>query len=149
VADLRGPVSPVLVAGLLLAAGVHSRMRDLPCPTVAEVLTSTGASRSRAYELRDAVLSALPSLQRPVGRPPAPPRSIEPDTAYELRGAVITFMRNHPGCIFGGPERWRYDDAFRRFVLELREQHADLDLDPFADAILVPLGTLKEWLGQG
>jgi hypothetical protein len=139
----------VLVAGLLLAAGEHLRMRDLPCPTVAQVLTSTGASRSRAYELRDAVLAALPSLRRPVGRPPAPPRSIEPDIAYELRGAVITFMRNHPGCIFGGPERWRYDDAFRRFVLELRERYADLDLDPFADAILVPLGTLKEWLGQG
>ena len=42
-----------------------------------------------------------------------------------------------------------YGDAFRRFVLELREQHADLDLEHFADAVMLPLGTLKEWLAAG
>jgi hypothetical protein len=61
----------------------------------------------------------------------------------------MTFVMSHPGCVYGGTERRRYDDTFRRFVLDLREQHPDVDLDHFADAIRVPLGTLKEWLGRG
>jgi hypothetical protein len=59
------------------------------------VIASTGASRSRAYELRDELLAVLPSLLRPVGRPLVPPRAVEPDTAYELRGDVTTFVMDH------------------------------------------------------
>jgi hypothetical protein len=149
VAEVGPPVSLVLVAALLLAAGEHLRALDLPRPTVEQVIGATGASRSRAYELRDALLTVLPSLLRPVGRPSAPPRPVDPDTAHDLRGDVVTFVMDHPGCVYGGPDRRRYDDTFRHFVLELREQHADVDLDHFADAIRVPLGTLKEWLGRG
>lgn len=113
-----------------------------------QVLASAEVSRSRAYELRDAVLAVLPSLLRPVGRPPAPPREVAPDVTISLLRAVVTFMRAHPGCVvFGGAERHRYTDAFRHFALELREQHAGVDLDQFAEAIMVPLGTLKDWLG--
>ncbi len=149
VPEVGAPVSPLLVAALLLAAGEHLRAFDLPHPTVQQVIEATGASRSRAYELRDALLVGLPSLLRPVGRPPAPTRAVDSNTAYELRGDVVTFVMGHPGCVYGGPERRRYDDTFRRFVLDLREQHPDVDLDHFADAIRVPLGTLKEWLGRG
>jgi hypothetical protein len=149
VPEVGAPVSPLLVAALLLAGGEHLRALDLPRPTVQQVIEATGASRSRAYELRDALLLGLPSLLRPVGRPPAPTRAVDPDTAHELRGDALTFVMSHPGCVYGGPERRRYDDTFRRFVLDLHEQHADVDLEHFADAIRVPLGTLKEWLGRG
>jgi hypothetical protein len=149
VAEVGAAISPVLVAALLLAGGEHLRALDLPRPTVEQVLEATGASRSRAYELRDALLAVLPSLQRPVGRPSAPPPAVEPDTARELHGDVMTFVMDHPGCVYGGAERRRYDDNFRRFVLDLREQHAGLDLDHFAAAIPMPLGTLKEWLSRG
>jgi hypothetical protein len=149
VPEVGAPVSPLLVAALLLAAGEHLRALDLPRPTVQQVTEATGASRSRAYELRDALLVGLPSLLRPVGRPPAPTRAVDPDTAHELRGDVMTFVMSHPGCVYGGPERRRYDDTFRCFVLDLREQHPDVDLEHFADAIRVPLGTLKEWLVRG
>jgi hypothetical protein len=56
---------------------------------------------------------------------------------------------NHPGCVYGGNKRRRYDDTFRHFVLDLRDQHADIDLEHFAEAIMVPLGTVKEWLAGG
>jgi hypothetical protein len=115
---------------------------------VAQVITATGTSRSRAYELRDAVLAALPSLQRPVGRPPAP-REVVPEVTTALLRAVANFLMEHPGCVHGTPDRRRYGDAFRRFVLDLRERHADVDVETFADAILVPLGTLKDWLRTG
>jgi hypothetical protein len=149
VPEVGPPVSLMLVAALLLAAGEHLRALDLPRPTVAQVIGATGASRSRAYELRDALLALLPSLLRPVGRPPAPPRAVDPGTVCDLRGDVMTFVMDHPGCVHGRAERRRYDDTFRRFVLDLREQHAGLDLDHFAAAIRVPLGTMKEWLGGG
>jgi hypothetical protein len=139
----------VLVAAVLLAAR-HLRPRDLlPDATVEQVLASTGATRSRAYELRDALIAMLPSLQRPAGRPPAPPREANPDSARELCGAVLTFLMDHPGCVHGGAERHHYTDPFRHFVLELRERHLDLELEHFAEAISVPLGTLKAWLGAG
>jgi hypothetical protein len=146
VAEVCATVSPALVAALLLAAGEHLRAYDLPCPTVAQVLAATGASRSRAYELRDAVLAVLPSLLRPVGRPPAPPREVCPDTARALLSAVTGFIKDHPGCVSGGDERHHYADAFRHFVIALREQHPDMRLDLFADATDLPLGTLKAWL---
>jgi len=149
VAEVCATVSPAVTAGVILAAAGYLRAHDLPCPTVAQVIEATGASRSRAYELRDALLAVLPSLQRPVGRPPAPPREACPDTARALLEAVTSFIKDHPGCVHGGAERHHYTDAFRHFVIELREQHADVRLDLFADATGIPLGTLKAWLGAG
>ena len=135
------------MAGLLLAASVHCRSLDLPCPTADQIVEATGSSRSRAYELRDAVLAALPSLSRPVGRPPAPPRELHHERALAVQSEVIDFLMDHRGCIGGGAERRRYGDVFRHFVVELRERHAELDLEAFAEATRVRLGTLKDWLG--
>jgi hypothetical protein len=45
---------------------------------------------------------------------------------------VTSFIKDHPGCVHGGDERHHYD-AFRHFVIEFREQHADVRLDLFAD----------------
>jgi hypothetical protein len=141
--------SPPLRAGLLLAAAMVLRALDLPHPSVDQILEKTGASKSRAYELCNAVLAMLPSLQRPVGRPPAPPREGKPDATYAIRGEATTFRDDHPGCVHGTSKHRRYTDGFRHFILELREQHANVDLDPFADAVMIPLGTLKDWLRAG
>jgi hypothetical protein len=102
VAELGPPVSPLLVDGLLRAAAEQSR--------------------SRAYELRDAVLAALPWLQRPVGRPPAPTCEASPDKARTLLSTVTTFMMDHPGCVYASSERRRYSNAFRHCLIELRER---------------------------
>jgi hypothetical protein len=150
-AQISDSVCPSLVAALLLAGREHLVRLDLPHPSVTQVIAATGASRSRSYELRNAVVEMLPSLQRPVGRPsaPPPPSAETEDLAHALSLDLLRFVMDHPGCVFGGAERRRYDDAFRLFVLELRERHADLDLERFAAALLVPLGTLKDWLGAG
>ena len=149
VADRNTPVSPQLVAGLLLAARDHLRRLDLPRPGVEQILEATGASRTRAYELRDAVLEALPSLQRPVGRPAAPPGSANSEVSAVLSLAVVGFLMDHPGCVHGSAERRRYGDAFRHFVVEMRGRHAGEGLEAFAAAVLVPVGTLKDWIGAG
>jgi hypothetical protein len=149
VAEIGAPVSAALTAGLLLAAAGHLRALDLPCPTVSAILAATGATHSRAYELRDAILAALPSLQRRVGRPPAPPREPDPDVALALCREARTYAYDHAGSVTGGPERRRYSDSFRHFIVALRERHEDVPLETFAAEVDVPLGTLKDWLRAG
>jgi len=149
VAEIGAAVSAVLVAGVLLLAHDYQRAYGLPGPTVEQITAVTGASRTRAYELRHELRHVLPSLLRPVGRPPSAPREVSRDVVYELRGDAMAFIKAHPGCVSEGPERHYYSDAFRRYVLELREQHPDVELEHFAEAVTIPLGTLKEWLVTG
>ncbi len=147
VADRRPAVSPILSAALALASLSVLRRLRLPRPTVGQLLDATGASRSRAYELRDALLRLLPSLERPVGRPKAEPLPA-PKTSG-LAEMVLSFIMQHPGCVYGGGRRQRYSDPFRHFILELCAKHPEVALESFAAAVQVPLGTLKDWLRGG
>src|ERR1700728_5509680 len=113
VAEIGTVVSPVLAAAVLLLGHEYLRACGLTGPGVAQLLTATGASRSRAYELREELRQILPSLLRPVGRPPAAPRDVSPDVAHTLRGDAMAFLKAHPGCISVGPDRHHYGDAFR------------------------------------
>jgi len=59
------------------------------------------------------------------------------------------FIMDHPGVVRGHGTRRSYHDRFRRFVVGLFAPGAaacDLPLDRAADAVGVPLGTLKDWL---
>ena len=147
VADRRPAVSPLLIAALLLAARTLLGRLRLPRPSTSQIFEATGATRSRAYELRDALLERLPDLERPVGRPrlekPAPV-----DTGAITR-EVLDFVVEHPGCICRCAERMRYSDSFRRFVLELCERERQISIEEFACGSRVPLGTLKDWLRGG
>ncbi|MCP3884489.1 MAG: transposase family protein [Propionibacteriaceae bacterium] len=143
-------VSQNLLAGFLLGARAELKPLGLPAPTVPQILTATGAGRSQAYQCKTMILEALPKLQRPTGRPSASAEMPPPATADgELTGAVLKYVMAHPGCVCAGSSRRRYSDDFRRFVLELREQHPDLDRDAVSQATQVPLPTLKEWLRGG
>ena len=147
VTDPRPAVSPLLTAALLLAARVHLRRLSLPHPAPDAIIAATGATRSRAYELKDALLELLPSLVRPVGRPRAEP-SPEVDTS-SLTDQALDFVMRHPGCVHTKAQRQRYSDAFRTFILELGERSRQVALEALAPAVHVPLGTLKDWLRGG
>ena len=136
-------VSPLLAAGLILAAlpllaGVHLR-----APSATEVIEAFGVSRTQAYALRARVETVVPECQRPPGRPPEPPAPAPP---LDLRGQVLRFVYGHPACVHGGPERRRYSDAFRLFVLDLAAEHSGLSLPTLADGICIPEETLRDWL---
>jgi hypothetical protein len=146
VVDSARSVSSLVIAALLLCAREFLRLFELPHPTVTQIIDATGATRSGAYQLKDALLALLPTLQRPLGRPAAAPPAVDNDTTVELLRAVLVYMRDHPGCVYGGGARRRYSDAFRAFVIELREQHPQLSTEMFAAAIMLPIGTLKDWL---
>lgn len=148
VAQPRPDVSPSVIAGLLLAAASELRRLALPHPTTDALLAATGAGRSRAYALKDRLLALLPELSRPAGRPAAPAPAVPSDAAATISLRVLRFVADHPGAISGGQRRC-YSDRFRLFVLELCDEHRDLDLERIAEASCVPLGTLKDWLGGG
>jgi hypothetical protein len=144
--EIAAAVAPFGAAALLLAAKMVGEPLGVAQPTVVAILEATGASRSRAYELARALMSALPGLVRPVGRPraehpPAPERDGE-----TIGAAVLRYVMEHPGAASTRGARHRYSDGFRLFVLELRGAHADVEIADFAHSTNVPLGTLKSWL---
>ena len=54
--DPRPAVSPLLTAALLLAARRHLSHLSLPHPTARQILDATGATHTRAYDLKNALL---------------------------------------------------------------------------------------------
>ncbi len=138
-------VCPVVVAALLLLARALCASLALPAPSVAEILAATKAPRSTAYELLGVLGVLLPTLAPTRGRPPTPSPTPTSESGTLTR-AVLGYVMGHPGCVHGGEVRQRYSDAFRRFVLELRIEHASVEVEAFADATELPLGTLKAWL---
>jgi hypothetical protein len=142
-------VCPAVVAGLLLAARSCFVHLDLPAPDVARILAATKASRSSAYETMASLAELLPTLARPRGRPPKPTQvasSSSSADAATLTRAVLAYVMRHPGCVHRDRVRQTYSDGFRHFILEQHEKHTALDVEVFAAAIEVPLGTLKDWL---
>lgn len=139
-------VCPVAVAALLLLARRLCVSLGLPSPAVAEILEATNASRSAAYELVDVLAALVPTIARPRGRPPKhaadAPVNGEVDA---LRDAAFVFVMQHPGCARAGA-RQGYSDHYRRFVVEKRAAHPQLNVETVARAVKVPLGTLKDWL---
>lgn len=137
-------VAPVLVAALLLVAISFLTALGLPRPTAAAVLEKTGAGKTRAYELAARVLAILPALLSPPGRPPAPPPP-KTDTGAISR-EIIAFIKAHPGSSMRIGTRNTYSDGFRHRVVELVEQHPDLDITQLAEAVGVPTATVQDWL---
>lgn len=143
-------VCPIVVAALLLLARALCESLALPAPTVVAILAATKVPRSTAYEQFDVLVALLPTLVRARGRPPrgsvlGRPSGASTDSSALTR-AVLRYVMSHPGCVHGGAVRQHYSDAFRRFVVELRAEHAAVEIEAFADAMALPLGTLKDWL---
>jgi hypothetical protein len=132
-------------AALLIAARPLLVHFGLPCPSAEAIVSATGATRSRAYEMAQTVVGLLPTLIAPPGRPRKPVEAVAPDTD-EITRAVLRYVMEHPGSVDRGGQRQRYSDSFRHFVLGLRDQYADIEVEPFARASQIALGTLKDWL---
>ena len=145
IADSSPAVLPHLAAGLLLAAGELQRQLGLPHSSSEEIVEKTASSRSSAYEVRSRLLEVLPSLVRPVGRPPTVAVTPPPET-YAVCCEVLRFVMAHPGCVHGSTERREYSDSFRHLILGLHQRHAGLGLDLLAQATCVPVETLRDWL---
>jgi len=134
-----------MTAGLLLVAREIATSRGLPWSSVDEIIAATNVDRASAHEIADALIGRLaaftPSPSPPRGEPEPEP---EPDATRDsqlvaIARAGIRFVVRHPHCA-------RNSDRYRRFVLELRKRYADVTTSEFADAIMLPIGTLEDWM---
>ena len=56
-----------MIAGMLLAARAHEAAHELPFSSVDRILAATNASRSRAYEIKQAIEARMQELEQ-IGR---------------------------------------------------------------------------------
>ena len=145
IADRLHAVTPLPIAALLLVARNLSKNLGLPALDVTQILAATKVSRSAAYQLARTLAALLPTLARPRGRPPKPMAAAPTDETAALTHTVLAYVMRQPGCARSG-ERQGYSDGFRCFVVEQRATHMEIDVEAFARAVHVPLGTLKDWL---
>ena len=139
-------VSSSVIAALLLLARPHLKRLGLAHPSSTAILKATQATKSRAYELMETLATVLPKLVQPMGRPKkaaTPPAS---DPSRELSLKVLRFLYAHPGAATHTGGRRFYSDSFRHHILELRSCHSNLELEAFARAVGIPVGTLDGWL---
>lgn len=95
--DLAPSVPFSVIAALLLLARVHMKRLGLAHPSAAAILEATQATKSRAYELADAVAALLPNVVQPIGRPKRLASTPVLDPSGELTRQVLRFLYAHPG----------------------------------------------------
>lgn len=137
-------LTPVELAGWLLAMRQQAVANGLTWPSVDEIFAATNASRQDAYAIADAIIAALPALEQALS---------EPAVAHGVRinalvHEALGFVMRHPGCAQSSPPA-RYTARYRRFVRALRKRYADLPASEFADVLALPLGTLEGWMAGG
>jgi hypothetical protein len=134
------------LAALLLLACNYLRPRGLAQVSARDVLEATGATKSRAYELARELSERLTDLVVPVGRPPTGVAEPVAVTGRELGRQVLEYLLRHPGAAQRTSTKTHYDDGYRDFVVQLCMQHGELDVAELADAFLLPVTTLRDWL---
>lgn len=140
-------VSPAVAAALLLVARTLCAASALPTPTVGQILAATHASRSSAYEILDSLVAQLVTLQPSRGRPPKPKPPVGATTdGAAVTLAVLDYVMRNPGSAHRSAIRQHYSDGFRRFVVDLYARYESLEVEAFAAAANVPLGTFKDWI---
>lgn len=134
------------VAALILLAFVFLERLGFSHPAATAVLERLEVSRSRAYALKKRLTSFLSDLVGPTGRPPK--ESSRP-ASPELASQVLAYLYEHPGAVSGSAKRHRYSREFRLFVVDLAQDHPDVDRQAFAQSLALPLATLEDWLRGG
>jgi len=141
-------LKPSLVAALLLLARRYlGRLGADQLPSSNDaIIALAGAGTSQAYAMRARLETACGSLERPPG---PRPNEAQPETVMAVLVAVRDFLLKHPGAVADRGRRHRYTEPFRRLVLGLLAPGglaAGLTLEQTAQAVGVPLGSVKDWL---
>ncbi|MFZ5785953.1 MAG: hypothetical protein ACOY3Y_05885 [Acidobacteriota bacterium] len=135
---------------MLVAAALWRRQTGSAVLGESEILDTLATSRSQALEMRARLVEAAAQLHRPVGRPPAAGPECDPGYVTAMR-AVRDHLTDNPGAVTGRGARKRYSADFQSLVVGLRAQGQPgcrLTLAQFADAVGVPLPTVKDWLAD-
>jgi hypothetical protein len=139
----------LLLALIALARHVAGTLGVSPTDPLTEACRALDVSRPYLYALADKIVAALePIAGAAPGRPPrGEPVPSDTDDALRLQNRVLRYRLDHPGCVGdGGKGRATYSAGFRRFVLEVLDRLSPVPaLEWFANAVEVPLDTLRDW----
>jgi hypothetical protein len=136
-------IAAVLIWGLQI-------LRKFPqeAKSARDICRTTQTSSAQAYEVLERLKEAASHLAKAPGRPPSKEKSSHEDV-ISLLIATRDFLMDTPGAVGGGASRRTYHESFRRFVLDQMEEGKPgslLGVEGVADAVGVPLGTLKDWI---
>ena len=138
----------LMIAILLFARRIAEALKvDLDAP-VAEICRTVGASGPSVYEQMGRVLARIQGLAEACpGRPTAgiDGAAGESEGSLRLTVGVLSYRLGHPGSVLPQRGRTWYAPAFRRFILT-RKDHWQGTLETFAEAVRIPLETLRDWL---
>jgi hypothetical protein len=140
----------VKAALVLVAAALWRRQTGMTLLDDSEILDTLAVSRSQALEMRARLAEAAAQLHRPVGRPRAAGPAAA-DGYVNVMRAVRDHLMANPGAVTGRGRRQRYSADFQTLVVGLRapgQPGCQLTVEQFADAVGVPLATVKDWLSQ-
>jgi len=141
------PIPSTVTAAILIGARKILAGLDVEPTSAEEICTTLGVSRSQAYAMLPRLWELAPTLLREPGRSPRPATST--DARLEVAQATVGFLMDHPGAVEGSGKRRSYHPPFRLFVLSLMEEGrpgSRVSLAELADAVRIPLPTLKSWL---
>lgn len=138
----------LMIAILTLARRIAKALEiDLSAP-LAETCRTLGANRTSVYEQLQRLLACLQQLaQARPGRPRVQAAPASDPEIDALTVEVLEFRIRCPGAVIEHPHRTTYADAFRRFILQHHDRWQGTLLD-FAQAVRVPLDTLRDWLAN-
>jgi hypothetical protein len=144
--DSAPDTKPSLLAAILLWA--LEIVRDLGSwpQSATAAIALLGSGRSQAYEMLGRLKELAGDLHRQPGRPEAEPAPAE---TLAVMAQVRDFLLTHPGAARTAGGRSRYNDAFRRFVIDLASPQGPghgLTRQQLAAAVGIPSGTLEDWL---
>lgn len=137
--------SPLEIAAIHLAERRMAMALGLPAASVDEIFAATTASRERAHELADEILAHMAAQELVPSLPGDELAAAHRARLAALATEAFNFMAHHPGCVRRGA-RPRYSAAYRQFVIELQQRHADVTAAELAAAIRLPLSTLESWM---
>jgi hypothetical protein len=138
------------IASLLLCAHNSLRELGLPGPSATEIITATGAGKTRAYELSRTLAQSLGTLQ---GGPGRPRKTVSEPAASgaalaQLTHNVFEFIYDHPGAVRRLAHRLHPTPEFKRFLVEQADAFPQLDTETLAATVAIPASTLREWLRE-
>jgi hypothetical protein len=141
----------LMIALLVLSRHVAEALKVDPTASTVEICRTVKANRTSVYEQLGRISERVKELAdaRP-GRPVVEVATAAVDdevASLRLTVEVLEYRLRHPGSVVDHQGRTSYADGFRRFLLECRDQWP-ATLASFAQAVRVPIDTLRDWCRQ-
>lgn len=138
----------LMIAQFVLTRRIAEALEVDPYAPVAELCRALGANRTSVYEQLSRASEHLEELANTQpGRPaaePGPAAGQDETACLQLTIEVLDYRLKQPGAVVEHRDRTGYADIFRRFILQRRDRFGGT-LTSFAQAVRVPLDTLRDW----